>query len=340
MDNEAMSDAPDLNGARVLVTGAGGFIGSHLADALHRQNCTVHALVRNPKRARWLDENRIQVHTGDLLQPSTYRDLLKQVNVVLHCGGTVRARHLSDFNRNNVTACNSLYETCLEHGRHLKSIVHLSSIAASGPSPVDTPIDETASCRPQSDYGHSKLAGEVIALTFSRFLPITVLRPPVVYGERDKNLLDYIKLIRKGWNVHLGRKPKILSLIYIDDLTRAILHAAARTQKTDRVLFVTDGKCYSWDQVAGVVQEILNVRARRIVLSQTALTALAFLSETFSKFSKEPPLLDRQRVRDIDQGAWTASPQRFFDTYGFRPRYDLKEGLTRTIDWYREHRWL
>ncbi|CCQ92084.1 putative NAD-dependent epimerase/dehydratase family protein/3-beta hydroxysteroid dehydrogenase/isomerase family protein [Nitrospina gracilis 3/211] len=340
MVDKDRTEIPGLNGARVLVTGAGGFIGSHLVDALLQQNMTVHALVRNPKRAKWLDATKIDLHTGDLLQPATYRDLLKQVDVVLHCGGTVRARKPSDFNRNNVTACNSLYEACLEHGRHLKSIVHLSSIAASGPSPLDAPIDETASCRPHSDYGHSKLAGEVIALTFSRFLPITILRPPVVYGERDRNLLDYIKLISKGWNVHIGRKPKILSLIYIEDLTRAILHAGARPPESDRVLFITDGECYSWDRVAEAAMEILNVRARRIVLSQTALTALAFLSETFSKFSKHPPLLDRQRVRDIDQGAWTASPKRFFDTYGFRPRYDLKEGLTRTIDWYREHRWL
>jgi nucleoside-diphosphate-sugar epimerase len=193
---------------------------------------------------------------------------------------------------------------------------------------------------PHSDYGHSKLAGEVIALTFGRFLPIIVLRPPVVYGERDKNLAGYFKLIKKGWRVELGRGEKILSLIYIADLVQAILHAASRPPQHDRVFFVTDGQCYKWDQVAMATMDILKVRARRVVIPQTVLTALAFLSETLSRFSKEPPLLDRQRVRDIDQGAWTASPQRFFDTYGFQPQYTLEEGLSRTIDWYQNNHWL
>jgi len=86
--------------------------------------------------------------------------------------------------------------------------------------------------------------------------------------------------------------------------------------------------------------DILNVRARRVVIPQTVLTALAFVSETFARFRKEAPLLDRQRVRDIDQGAWTASPQRFFDTYGFQPQYSLQQGLSRTIDWYQTNHWL
>lgn len=336
----AMTDSFDLEGADVLVTGAGGFIGRHLVEALLEKNCTVHALVRSAGRARDGFDDRVRLHTGDLLEPSTYRDLMGRMHVVLHSAGTVRARTLSDFNRNNVTACNALYETCLEHGKQLKSIVHLSSIAASGPSPLNAPIDETASCRPHSAYGHSKLAGEVVALTFARFLPIVILRPPVVYGERDKNLAGYFRLIKKGWRVEVGRGEKILSLIYIADLVDAVLRAAARPPEYDRVFFVTDGQCYRWDQVAVAAMDILNVRARRVVIPQTVLTALAFVSETYSRFRKEAPLLDRQRVRDIDQGAWTASPQRFFDTYGFQPQYSLQQGLSRTIDWYQNNHWL
>jgi dihydroflavonol-4-reductase len=335
-----MSDLSHLKDATVLVTGANGFIGSHLVDQLLARGCKVHGLVRESSDLKWLNPSRVQLHNVDLAQQGFNIPALEEIDYIFHCAGLTKAKSRSAFFKVNATACSNLYEQCEKRAGHIKSIVHLSSLAATGPSPQGDLVDETTPCKPLTYYGKSKLAGEEIALRFSASLPVTVLRPPVVYGPREENFFTFIKLVQKGWGLQIGKAGKELSLIYVEDLVQSMLIASHPSRQEGARFFVTDGQVHGWEQVAIECARILNVRLKTLRIPEGLLIPVALLFEACASFSSKPALFDRQRMIDIQQSSWTASPKKFFEEMEFEPQFDLDRGLTKTIQWYQQQKWL
>ncbi|MBT3923383.1 MAG: NAD-dependent epimerase/dehydratase family protein [Nitrospina sp.] len=335
-----MIDLSHLKGATALVTGANGFIGSHLVDQLLASGCTVHGLVRETSNLKWLDTSQIHLHKADLVRPDFKVPDLEDIDYIFHCAGLTKAKSRSEYFEVNATACSVLYEQCEKRGSRVKGIVHLSSLAATGPSPKGGKVDEDTPCRPVTYYGQSKLAGEEIARKFSGSLPITVIRPPVVYGPREENFFTFIKLIHKGWGLQIGKAGKELSLIYVADLVQAMLIASKHAKQEGHRYFVTDGQVYIWEQVAKESARIMNIRLKTLKIPEGVLSLAALLFEGWACFSSKAALFDRQRMIDIQQSSWSASPDKFFEELGFEPQYDLSRGLTETIKWYQEQKWL
>jgi len=323
--------------ATVFVTGASGFIGGHLVDALLQQQCKVHCLVRRTSDLRWLDRTKVQLHYGSLTDSAPLNDCLEKTDYVFHLAGLTRAKTRAEYFRVNAHACNILYDKCAAHGKNLKRIVHISSLASAGPSLQGQPVDENTPCKPLTYYGKSKLAGEKIARQYASSLPIVILRPPVVYGPREVNFLTFIKGISKGWNLEMGCRQRTLSLIYIADLVQAMLKSAVYSSSENKTYFITDGACYLWDEVVETATELLNIRVRSIRIPNSLLGLFGLFMDFLSIFLENAPLLDSQRVIDIRQSAWTASSQRFFEDFKFQPRYDLKKGLSETVNWNKKH---
>lgn len=331
-----MNQNSTIDHSTVLVTGASGFIGSHIVDALLQRHCTVHCLVRRTSDLRWLDRTKVQLHYGNLEKPFSLKEGLEKTDYLFHCAGLTRAKSRREFFRINATACKTLYEECLEHGKRLKRIIHISSLASVGPALPDQPVDENTPCKPLTYYGKSKLAGEEIARQFSSSLPLIILRPPIVYGPREINFFVFIDGIAKGWNLQMGHKNRVLSLIYIMDLVQAMLRAAIRPSSGNDLFFITDGNFYHWDDVVETASNVLNIRPRSIRIPDRLLGFIGLLLEFISIYQKNPPLLDRQRIIDIRQSTWTASSEKFFDHFEFQPQYDLQKGLKETVDWHKK----
>ena len=188
-------------------------------------------------------------------------------------------------------------------------------------------------------YGQSKLAGEEIALRFSDSLPVTVWRPPVVYGPREENFFTFIKLVHKGWGLQIGKAGKELSLIYVADMVQAMLTACHPSQRRGCSYFVTDGRVHVWEQVAKECARIMNVRLKTLKIPEGILNPVALLFEAWASFSSKPALFDRQRMIDIQQSSWSASSEKFFAAVEFEPQYDLSRGLAQTIQWYQQQKW-
>ena len=336
-----MNELAPLENSNAVVTGANGFIGSHLVDVLSEHGCRVHALVRKTSNLRFLQKSsKVLLHTIDLTRPDSLAPSLEQADFVFHCAGLTKAKTREEYFKINADACLPFYESCASMGKKIKAVVHLSSLASVGPKGDQGVINETSPCRPLTFYGKSKLAGEEAALKFSSSLPMIVLRPPVVYGPRESNFFTYLRAVQKGWNIKIGTVHRELSLIHAWDLVRAMVKAALHLPPKENVFFVTDGNTYSWDDVVDTLIKILGVQARTIVIPEKVLGTIASLSEFLAWFGISPALFDRQRVIDVRQSSWTASSQKFFDTFGFRPLFGLERGLRDTLDWYKKNNWL
>lgn len=335
-----MNDPAKIDQATVLVTGASGFIGSHLVDYLLSRGCVVHCLVRKTSNLQWLDSSRVHLHTADLNQPDLLDNCLGDIEYLFHCAGLTRAKTQKEYFRVNADICSSLYQSCVTGGKRLKTVVHLSSLAAVGPAASGQLVDEETPCHPLTFYGKSKLAGEEIAKKFSSNIPMVILRPPIVYGPREKNFFNYLKTLNKGWNIKIGKVQRNLSLVYVTDLVAAIVKVAVVPDRKENIFFVTDGNNYSWEDVAETAMRILKVKARSVIIPEKALIPVAFICETLARFGTRPALLDRQRLIDICQSSWTASCKKFLDHYEFQPQYDLDKGLAETFNWYKSYHWL
>lgn len=335
-----MSVSTKIDHATVLVTGATGFIGSHLVDLLLSRGCEVHCVVRKTSDLRWLDRKRVHLITVDLNQPGVLDRYLERFDFVFHCAGLTKAKSQQEYFRTNAKACTHLYESCVARGKRLQAVVHLSSLAAVGPGTQERPVDENTACEPLTFYGKSKLAGESIAEKFTSSLPINILRPPVVYGPREKNFLNYLKAAHRGWLFKVGKARKTLSLIHVHDLVRGMVEATNHSVPEKNIFFLTDGQVYSWEEVAETVTRILNIQIKTLVISESTLKFIAVICETVARFGPNAPLLDRQRVIDMCQNSWTADTNKFFNCYEFQPQYDLYKGLSETLEWYRKHQWL
>ena len=335
-----MSEILSLKNAAVVVTGSTGFIGSHLIDYLVGHGCTIHALVRETSDQRWLNKSdQVKVHVVDFAKSSPI-SCLEKADYLFHCAGLTKAKTRDDYFCGNVFSCEVLYERCVAIGSNLKAIVHLSSLAAAGPNVQGEAAQEKDPCKPVTYYGESKLAGERIALNYSSLLPIVIIRPPVVYGPREENFFIYLKTLSQGWNIKIGTTRRELSLVYVTDLVRAMVRAAVCYPKNEKIYYVTDGEHHTWNDISGSAMKILNVRAKALFIPKVLLTFLSIISETLAWFGPKPALFDRQRVIDICQTSWIASPKSFFESHDFQPKYNLAKGLKETIDWGKKNNWL
>jgi len=335
-----MSEPSAIDHSKILVTGATGFVGSHLVERLLSRQCIVHCAVRNTSNLQWLDPTRLTLHTVDLSHPVSLKEALHNTEYVFHCAGLTKAKTRKEYFLSNAEASAKLYQACSEYGAKLKSIIHLSSLAATGPANHNQPVDENSECRPITHYGESKLAGEKIAMEFSASLPIVILRPPVVYGPRETDFFKYLKTISKGWNPVVGRVRRELSLIYVKDLVNAMVEAVTQPTSKENIFFVTDGNSYEWDEVAQATMKILKVRARTVVIPEMVMFPAACLMEILACLGTRPALLNRQKVKEICETSWTASSKKFFSSHSFRPHYDLNRGLNESVDWYKKNRWI
>ena len=174
---------------RVLITGASGFLGSHVAEQLKSAGHDVRCLVRKTSNTRFLDELGVELAEGALHQKDSLEKAVEGVDAIIHSAGLVKARSEADFFACNTQGTANLLDAAIEHAPNLKRFVHVSSLEACGPSPDGRPVPHHQE-RPVTAYGRSKLAAEKECLSRKDRLPVVLLRPGAIYGPRDNELLE------------------------------------------------------------------------------------------------------------------------------------------------------
>jgi nucleoside-diphosphate-sugar epimerase len=337
MDKES---AKNKQKSKALVTGANGFVGSHLVEGLLSKGYHVICLVRKTSNLRWLSGLNVEYVYADISEKESLKNVLKNVGFVFHVAGLTKAKTEEEYFKANYQGTKNLIEACIEDNPQIKRFVYISSQAAVGPGKDDQPLDETAPCNPVTDYGKSKLEGEKIVLEFSLKLPVTIIRPPAVYGPRDSDILSFFKVANKGFKTLFGKGESYLSLCYIEDLVDGIILAAESPKAIGQIYFIADDQIYSWGEAFQIIAKVLNKKTITLRIPKSFLYTIAFVSENVARLLGKPTVINVQKVREITQKYWLCDVSKAKRELGFSPKYPLEEGAKKTVKWYKEKGWL
>lgn len=325
---------------KAIVTGANGFVGSHLTEHLIARGYDVFCLVRKTSDLSFLTGLNLEYRYGDLTDIDSLKEALKGMEFVFHVAGLTRAKNREEYFKANALGTKNLISACFKVNPAVRKFIYVSSQAATGPGKDLQPLDETAECRPITDYGRSKLEGEKEVLSFKDKIPVTIIRPPAVYGPRDKDILFFFKAANKGILPLFGFKENYISLIYVKDLVRGIVLAAESQASSGKIYFAADEKYYSWSEAVRIIQKALQVKAIKLRQPKSILFTFAFFSEMFAHLKGKAALINLQKAKELTQRYWLCDASRAKNELGFSVEYDLEKGAEETVKWYREHKWL
>jgi len=321
---------------KVLVTGATGFIGWHCASLLRDKGLDIFALLRPTSDETGLPQGVTGIR-GDFASVQSLERVVYGVDAVVHCAGVVRAVSLSVYWKANVTSTENL---CLACGNQkVDRFIFISSLTAGGPSSRDKPRDETDVDFPLTHYGMSKNRAESIVRAL---IPdTTVFRLCAVYGPRERDILRVFKLVtERGIDLRPAGDSPLLSFVEGREVAKAVFSALASDATKKKAYYISDGNIYVWDDFLTCMEEAVGRKAKRIFVPLWMAEIYAMLADGISKITRIPPLINRERILLLRQEAWTCSPARFFDDTGFQPDNDLKKGVFKTAEWYKEKGWL
>lgn len=325
---------------KALVTGATGFVGSHLAETLVRQGAEVTALVRSPGKARLLGELGARQVQGTLDSREALLEATRGQDVIFHVAGLVAARDENEFLKANRDGTAALVDAALATGGHPR-VVLVSSMAAGGPSEKGAPRAGHEPPAPVTAYGRSKLAGEEVLRRSP--LPWTIVRPPMVYGPRDTEVLKLFRLARTGFVPVFGDGSQELSAVYGPDLAEALVAAARSPAVIARTYYACHPETFSSGQfVAAVGRAVRGAETATRILPLPLWLARGVLGVTgaAARLAGQATILTADKANEFFQPAWTGDPSALRRDTGWTPAHGIQQGLARTVEWYRRHGWL
>jgi nucleoside-diphosphate-sugar epimerase len=332
---------------RALVTGATGFIGTHLVETLLARGDSVTCLVRptsNRTTLATLSSDRLSFAEGNVLDRASLEGPTANVDVVFHLAALLKVPWRADFHQANEDGARNVAAACANADAP-PTLVVVSSLAAGGVQPGDRPRTEADSPAPVSRYGRAKLSAERAATAFADRVPITVVRPPMVFGPRDRSVLSLFRMAARGWFLTPTRKTTHVSLVAAEDLAALLVLVAT---KGERVIPVDEsshavtghGIYYAAAEEAPTLPELARLLAAatdrpapRVLRAPAAVTRVAGgVSEALSRVCRRPAAFNRDKAREATAGSWVCSPAKA-QALGFRPR-PLATSLRATAVWY------
>lgn len=325
---------------RALVTGATGFTGGHLARYLRAQGHDVRVLVRDPSRAADLARDGLSLVAGDLTDPVSLTRAVASRDVVYNIAAIYRQAGLpaDAYRAVNATGVAHLIAAASNAGVH--RVVHCSTVGVHGD--VDhPPAGEEAPLKPGDVYQETKLEGEHLAREAGQRLGIevTIVRPTGIYGPGDKRLLKLFRGVARGRFPLLGSGKIYYHLTYIDDLVEGFRLCGEHPAAAGRTYILAGSEVTTLDDLVARVAEGAGVKPPRLHWPVWPVWLAGAACEAIcAPLGLEPPLY-RRRV-DFYTKSRAFDITRARQEIGYAPQIGLREGIARTLAWYRQHGWL
>ncbi|MFL5402732.1 MAG: NAD-dependent epimerase/dehydratase family protein [Gemmatimonadales bacterium] len=318
------------------MTGATGFVGSHLVDALQGKGAEVTVLARSPDKAAGLSARGVRVVKGDLHEVAGLEQAVRDQDVVYHVAGVVAARNEAEFLRANQDGTRNIVGATERTGK--SRFVLVSSLAAGGPAPRGAPLTGNEPPRPLTAYGRSKLAAEQVVR--SAALPWTIVRPPIVYGPRDREVLKVFRLARLGLAPVLGSGDQELSAVHAADLADALIAAGTAGVAVGRTYNACHPEVFTSRELGRAVAAAMGRSVLSFTVPRGPGRVILSLTEALARLTGQVTILTSDKANEFFQPAWTGNPAPLMRDTGWHPTHDLRSGLADTYRWYREAGWL
>lgn len=326
---------------RVLLTGANGFVGSHVLDRLLARQISATILLRPSSHRTFIAEQlaKVDVYPGSLDDPAALDAALAGVTHVIHCAGATKALDAAGFfavnqlgTRNLVAALNRLHPP-------LQRLVHISSLAAAGPATSDRPKSERDALQPVSDYGRSKAAAER-EVREGCGCDWTIIRPPAVYGPRDAEFLRLFKAVQSHLLPRFGGGRQQLTLVYVEDLAEAVVAALTHPNASREIFFAGSPEVVTAVQLAQRLARASGTWTIPLPLPQAVLWFACQWAGLVAQITRKPNVLSVQKYAELKAPGWVCNVAKLQDRLGCACPTTLAAGVAKTRAWYLAHGWL
>lgn len=324
----------------ILITGATGFVGSHVAERLIADGHRVRALIRGTSDLKWLKGLDIEFVKGNMLGFTSLKEAMQGIEAIVHIAGVTASNTKQGFIDGNVNATIGLLEAAKQFAPQLQRFVHISSQTAGGPSPDGILRTEDTPPSPITTYGKTKLAAEEAVVRYGESIPYVILRLPVIYGPRDSAVLTFFQTVAKGIKPLIGFSDKYVNLLHVKDIAESISLALSSEIAKSRLYNIGSLEHKNWRELSEIAAKIMGKRGLFINIPHVAVTVIAALAEIASKFKKKPSVLNWEKRNDITEPRWMMDTHRAATELGFRQQVSVEDGFRDTIEWYKKEGWL
>jgi len=325
---------------KVLITGANGFIGSHLCEILQNAGFDVRALVRKTSNLDNISHLDLELCYGDITDIDSLKEAVKDVDYIIGNAGLTKTLDKSEFQKVNADGNANLLKAVRESNPNLKRFVLISSMAASGPSASMTRLTENDKPHPLTTYGRSKLEGENAVLKFKDQIPVTILRPSAVYGPRDVEIFSFFQAVKFRLKPTFGAGECYINFTYVKDLAKAILKTIESDLKSGSIYFITETKLYSYSEAGDIISDVMGVKAIDIHIPVTILAFAGRITEYIALLRKKAAIFTEEKAREISQKYWIVDNTKAEKELGISEWTSFQDGAKETVDWYRMKGWL
>jgi nucleoside-diphosphate-sugar epimerase len=320
---------------KVLVTGASGFLGSHISEALHEAGYEAHALIRETSSRQWLDHDWLTVHVCELDDRKILARILKGMDAVIHNAGALPGSSEAELRRANVESTRILAEEAIKAG--VLGFVYVSSRSAGG---VNTGGFLKTEDEPDSStvgYGKSKKQAEEILYSLRRKIHAVSLRYALIYGPRDRHLLRLFKMVSGSIVPIPGFKPIYTPMVYVEDAARAAVAALQASVDSGSFYYISDEVEYTLDLIYDFIMRALGKSGVRV---RVPLWVASVAAWWMNRVMRKETGLSPDLVSDLRSRYRLVSPKRAIRELGWRPEVTPEKGFAETAQWYRDQGWL
>lgn len=328
---------------RVLVVGAGGFIGGFIAAKALERGYETWIAVRNSTSLRYLQDERLNFVVLDYDDEDKMEQVLSETlpagekwDYIVYNLGATKCVNFADFNRINYLYLRSFVEALRKSGKMPERLLYMSSLSALGPGDENgyEPLTSRMIPNPDTRYGVSKIKAETFLETCSD-VPWTVFRPTGVYGPHEKDYLMMIKSIDRHWDFGVGFRKQMLTFIYVEDLADAIFDALEERSTLKKKYIISEPRAYTQKEFREIVSEKLGGKwVVPVRLPMWAVYVASVAAEKLGSLKGQASTLNRDKYRIMKQRNWNCDVSEAVNDFGFKVRFPLEKGIELTVKEY------